>query len=231
MTKEIACCAWLLVGGLLAAAGAGIAHATEPTWVDLRQFEPVDGNIAAGKQSSAVCAACHGAQGIAVVPTFPGLAGQPAGYLAVQLQGYADGWREDPVMQGQATALSANDIANLAAYFAAQPAPPAGTANQNSTGADLFRQGDPERGIPACQGCHGVSGRGPEPDLADTAPESPWHTWPSLAGLPADYVAKRLQWYQSDAGLATSNAQIMHGVTSNLNEADIKELAAYVSSL
>lgn len=220
-----------LLTGLLAVFGTGICKAAEPTYVDLRRSEPVSGDVAAGKQASTVCAACHGANGIAIVPAFPSLAGQPAAYLAAQLRGYAAGWREDPVMQGQAAALSNEGIANLAAYYAAQPPAPTGEPEPTSTGATLFHHGDPARGIPACQGCHGVAGRGPQPDLADTAPESPWATWPALAGLPADYVVKRLTELQGESGLATSNTRIMHGVTSNLTADDVQALGHYISSL
>lgn len=78
------------------------------------------GDAAAGKAKSAACAACHAADGNSVVPTFPKLAGQHAAYLEAQLKAFKSGTRANPIMAGQAAALSDADMANLAAYFSSQ---------------------------------------------------------------------------------------------------------------
>jgi len=79
-------------------------------------------DIEAGKAKAAtVCAACHGANGISTSESIPHLAAQRAGYLAAQLRALKDGTRKNPMMNAIASQLSADDIANLAAYFAAQP--------------------------------------------------------------------------------------------------------------
>jgi cytochrome c553 len=79
-------------------------------------------DIEAGKAKVAtVCAACHGPNGVSVSDTIPNLAAQRAGYLETQLKSLKDGSRKNPVMNAIATQLSADDIANVAAYFAAQP--------------------------------------------------------------------------------------------------------------
>jgi cytochrome c553 len=75
------------------------------------------GDAVAGKAKFAVCAACHGAQGISNNPMWPNLAGQKDGYLVKQLTAFRDGTRKDPIMSPQASALSDADIANLAAYI------------------------------------------------------------------------------------------------------------------
>ncbi|WP_427901655.1 c-type cytochrome [Marinobacter caseinilyticus] len=80
---------------------------------------------AAGKAKAAVCAACHGANGIAQIPTYPSLAGQNEAYLVSALTAYKNKQRnggQAVIMQGQAAALSDADIANLAAYYASLPA-------------------------------------------------------------------------------------------------------------
>ncbi len=79
------------------------------------------GDVAAGKAKSAVCATCHGADGIAIMPVYPNLAGQNAEYLESALKAYRDKQRQGgmaAIMQMQATNLSDEDIANLAAYYA-----------------------------------------------------------------------------------------------------------------
>ncbi len=78
----------------------------------------VAGDPAAGKAKSAVCAGCHGANGISAVPLYPNLAGQKEQYLIKQLKAFRDGERTEPTMAAMAKPLSDADIENLAAYYA-----------------------------------------------------------------------------------------------------------------
>lgn len=79
-------------------------------------------DMAAGKAKvEAVCAACHGATGVSVSDAIPNLAGQKMAYIENQLKALKDGARKNPVMNAIASQLSSDDIANVAAYFAAQP--------------------------------------------------------------------------------------------------------------
>ncbi|MGO1460928.1 MAG: c-type cytochrome [Marinobacter sp.] len=83
------------------------------------------GDVEAGKAKAAVCAACHGQNGVAQIPMYPNLAGQHEQYLVSALKAYKNKQRsggQAAVMQGQAAALSDDDIANLAAYYASLPA-------------------------------------------------------------------------------------------------------------
>ena len=83
------------------------------------------GDAAAGKAKSAVCAACHGQNGVALIPMYPSLAGQHEQYLVSSLKAYKNKQRNGGmalIMQGQAVGLSDTDIENLAAYFASLPA-------------------------------------------------------------------------------------------------------------
>lgn len=74
-------------------------------------------DIDAGKAKSAVCAACHGGNGISMIPMYPNLAGQKEQYLVLQLKAFRDGDRKNMVMAPMAAGLSDTDIANLSAYF------------------------------------------------------------------------------------------------------------------
>ena len=78
------------------------------------------GDAAAGKSKSAICASCHGPSGVSSNPLWPNLAGQKEQYLAKQIKAFRDGERKDPMMAPMVAALSDDDIANLAAYYAAQ---------------------------------------------------------------------------------------------------------------
>jgi len=83
--------------------------------------EAADINAGAAKAKE-VCAACHGMEGNSPQPDYPKLAGQYPDFLAKALRDYKSGARKNPVMQGFAAALSRQDIDNLAAYYASQPA-------------------------------------------------------------------------------------------------------------
>ena len=87
---------------------------------------PVYGaDIAAGKTKALfVCSDCHGMTGISVVENFPNLAGQKEMYLTVQLKAFKAGKRKNPEMNLIAKQLSEADIANVAAYYAAQRCSP-----------------------------------------------------------------------------------------------------------
>lgn len=78
------------------------------------------GDAAAGKSKSAVCAACHGADGNSANAMWPKLAGQHATYLVKQLKDFKSGARKDPMMAPMAKPLSDQDMENLAAYYASQ---------------------------------------------------------------------------------------------------------------
>lgn len=78
------------------------------------------GDVAKGKELSATCAACHGADGNSTIPANPKLAGQYESYLIRALSDYRSGARNNAIMAGFATALSDQDIRDLAAYFASQ---------------------------------------------------------------------------------------------------------------
>lgn len=79
------------------------------------------GNAANGKAKSAACAACHGPDGNSPLPLYPKLAGQHADYLQQALKGYKSGARKNEIMKGMAAPLSAQDIEDLAAFYASQP--------------------------------------------------------------------------------------------------------------
>jgi cytochrome c553 len=82
--------------------------------------QPAD--IEAGKAKAAtVCAACHGATGVSVSDAIPNLAAQRAGYIQAQLKALKDGTRKNATMSAIATQLSAEDIDNVAAWFASLP--------------------------------------------------------------------------------------------------------------
>ncbi len=78
----------------------------------------IAGDAEAGKEKSAQCETCHGADGNGINPTFPRLAGQYADYLVKALEDYKSGARQNAIMAGFAASLSDEDRADIAAYYA-----------------------------------------------------------------------------------------------------------------
>ncbi len=76
------------------------------------------GDAAAGKGKAVMCAGCHGADGMSMIPMYPNLKGQKEAYLAKQLKDFKSGKRNDATMKGMVMALSDADMENLAAYYA-----------------------------------------------------------------------------------------------------------------
>lgn len=104
--------------------GAGIMN-SKMIWiagcVALLATAPVQAaNIAAGKEKSKTCAACHGPDGNSASADFPRLAGQHYDYLLRSLKDYKSGERKNAIMNGLAGSLSERDMQDLAAYYASQ---------------------------------------------------------------------------------------------------------------
>ncbi len=178
------------------------------------------GSVEAGQNKSATCVACHGPDGNSVNPEWPSIAGQHASYLATQLTMFRDGARENALMSPQAMNLSDEDIADLAAYYAAQPVK-GGTANPDlaAKGERLYRGGDRNSEVAACIACHGPDGRG-----------NPTANYPSIQGQHATYVAAQLRAYAAGERKSDAN-QMMRNVAAAMTEEQIVAVAAYVQGL
>ncbi|MGB0496530.1 MAG: c-type cytochrome, partial [Kangiellaceae bacterium] len=109
------------------------------------------GDIAKGKAKSAVCAACHAADGNSQIAINPKLAGQSAKYIAKQLHDFKSGKRTDPTMAPMAALLNDEDIENVSAYYASQKVQHMAVEDKYIAPAQkLYRGGDSDRDIPAC---------------------------------------------------------------------------------
>lgn len=99
---------------ITAAVAFGAANAASPA---------AEGDPAAGKSKSSMCAGCHGIPGYKTafpeVYSVPKLGGQHAAYIMKALQAYKSGERTHPTMRAIAATLSEKDMADLAAYYAA----------------------------------------------------------------------------------------------------------------
>jgi cytochrome c553 len=188
-------------------------------------------DASAGKEKTMVCSACHGADGNSLVPTFPKLAGQNQRYLIKQMNDIKSGARPVPTMAGQLDAMSDEDIANIAAYYAGQSgsggqADPAKVA----LGAKVYRGGVSETGVAACSACHGASGAG-------NAPAG----FPALAGQHADYIAAQLRSFRTggentleqnpSARTNDGDARMMRDTALRMTDNEIDAVASFIAGL
>jgi cytochrome c553 len=170
------------------------------------------------------CEACHGAHGEGMAAAHvPRLAGQSADYLQKQLDDYASGTRDNPIMANFAKALSeqqrvdfAARYASMSAHYIAQTSSP-GDVNL-ARGHQLAYQGDETKRVQACNGCHGPDGVGVA------------HTAPYLAGQSAEYLESALKAFR-DGTRKNDAGQLMRSVAQRLDDADIAAVAGYFGSL
>jgi len=167
-----------------------------------------------------ICAACHGADGNSPLPMNPSLAGQLPEYLFKQLIEFKSGNRNNAVMTGMVAALSADDMRNLAAYYAAQkPGEPAAKDKDLAAhGRKLFRGGNVVAGVAACAGCHSPNGAG--------IPSQ----YPRLAGQHPEYVAAQLKAFRAGERANDAN-NMMRAVAARLTDTEIAAVAEYLSGL
>jgi cytochrome c553 len=177
-------------------------------------------SVEAGATKAATCQACHGATGNSTNPEWPSLAGIGADYIAEQLNNFKTGKRASPVMMPMSSNLTADDMADLGAYF--DSLTNTGLEADPSfwqAGERLYRGGDQPRGIPACMACHGPTGRGNTPAK-----------FPALRGQQSGYVVKQLNDYASGTR-ATGPNGIMQTIAKRLSPEDIRNLASYLQGI
>lgn len=174
----------------------------------------------AEKIAGQVCAACHGVDGNSPLPMNPSLAGQHPEYLYKQLTEFKSGARNNPVMAGMVANLSAEDMRNLAAYYAGITAAHLGADDKNliDRGRILYRAGNPSNSVAACAGCHSPNGAGMPAQ------------YPRLAGQHPDYIAAQLKAFRA-GDRANDPNEMMRATAVKLTDPEIAALAEYISGL
>ncbi|MEO7242457.1 MAG: c-type cytochrome [Variovorax sp.] len=184
------------------------------------KVDPAKGDtlFAATPPNSQSCASCHNADGNSAIAANPKLAQQHPVYVAKQLREFKSGARKSSIMKPYASALSEEDMGNVAAYVASKEIKP-GFAKDKDTvalGERIWRGGIMERGVPACAGCHSPNGAG--------IPVQ----YPRLGGQHSEYTSAQLTAFRD--GVRTNSVQ-MNGVAARLNDREIKALADYIAGL
>lgn len=163
-----------------------------------------------GKQKFYTCYGCHGIESYKnAYPDYnvPKLRHQTAEYITAALQEYKVGERPHATMHAQAASMSAEDMADIAAYLQG-PAPAKPVANPSAAPAAAA----------ACVACHGDTGLGVDAPLAPKPP--------ILAGQHEDYLEQALRAYRN----GRRKNIIMSGMAQSLKEEDINVVAAYFAA-
>lgn len=172
----------------------------------------VDAKVAAS------CQKCHGETGDSPSPVYPRLNGQHAEYIEAQLKAFRGHRRDDTRARGYmwvvAHDLDDKTVANLARFYASQkPTAPQSGGVLASEGEKLYMNGDPGKGITACQQCHGKAGEGSG-------------AVPRIAGQHAYYFRMVMGGFQS--GLRQN--QKMTAITKHMTDRQIFALSSYLAN-
>jgi cytochrome c553 len=177
------------------------------------------------KAKTDYCKTCHGVSGQGFRGSFPmpRLAGQQPEYLKNQLQAFIDRRRTNPVMFNVAHVLSPVMLEGLSTYFRNLDPKPLGGAPKElmAEGRKIYEGGIPSAEVPPCASCHGPDAKGAD-------------AFPRLAGQLNDYIYRKLTNWDKERGqdkAKPDNSAIMQPIAHNLNEAQIKAVAAYLSYL
>ncbi len=195
--------------GMVSIFAAGVALAGTAAFAQSSADAPVKGNAVRGKAISYTCLGCHGVDGYRnAYPNYsvPKLTGQHPEYIIAALQEYRGDQRSHVTMHSQASTLSDQDMADIAAYFSGTPLTP-GPAPANAPPAPAAAA--------VCAACHGATGISVVPN------------YPNLAGQHADYLRRGIAAYK-DGG--RKNA-IMSGMAATIKDADVEALAEYFSKM
>jgi cytochrome c553 len=183
------------------------------------------GDPEAGKAQTAACAACHGQDGASPIdPSYPVLAGQNEKYLLRQLEMIQSNERMIPLMAGQLNGKSAQDLADMAAYYASLPDKVREAQGSDETLAmaeRIYRGGILDKGVAACIACHAPSGDG-------NAPAG----FPAVGGQPPAYTIAQLTAYrEGERATDESYGRMMRSIAGRLTDTEIAALADYIQGL
>ncbi|OHC62972.1 MAG: hypothetical protein A2045_15775 [Rhodocyclales bacterium GWA2_65_20] len=169
--------------------------------------------------AATVCVKCHGADGNSTDPAYPKLAGHHPNYIVGQLNEFIAGRRKSDIMVPIVTALDPGDFKALGAYFGAQK-PTSGTVLDKKAaeeGKRLYLDGNEEKGIPACAGCH-------QEDAGGTK------RFPRLAGQHREYLIREMGNFKNEIRM-TKTGRFMREVAKRMTDQEIKAVAEFLAGL
>lgn len=179
----------------------------------------------AQQTATKICAGCHGENGNSTIAINPVLAGQHPEYLLKQMMDFKPqsgkpAERANPVMSGMVAPLSAEEMANLAAFYSGQKPKPRAARDPELArlGQSIYRGGVLAKSVAACASCHSPNGAGMPAQ------------YPRLAGQHADYTASQLKAFRSGERANDAN-NMMRMVAARLSDKEIAAVAEYIAGL
>lgn len=201
-----------------------VASVTNLAHAQAAPAAPAPASPASLQAKIAVCLGCHNIIGYQAsfpeVHKVPMIAGQSAGYIEAALTAYKGGERKHPTMRGIATALSEQDIKDIAGYYSKL-----GQEGGSKLADKPSREPSPQVAAllqkAACVSCHGANFARP------IAPN-----YPKIAGQHGDYLFVALKAYKADSNAPTGrNNAIMGGIAKQFSNPELKAIANYLASL
>lgn len=178
----------MILGGLMLAGGTPLSA----------------GDPAAGRKVANMCRTCHGIDGMAQIPIAPNIGGEPETYLESQLMAFKSGAREQEMMSVVAAGLTAQQIADVAAWY-----------GSHSASASL-PEGVSEADAPeACVSCHGADGIALLPEA------------PNLAGEVNIYIDTQLKAFRT----GKRKHDIMSSIAAEMTDEDIRAVADWYAAV
>lgn len=158
------------------------------------------------------CVNCHGENGRSAQADIPSLAGQPPGFITLQMILFREGIRQVPAMLAFAEGMPDKDIEDIAAFFASLP--PGPPEDRRPRDAALFAAGQALTGPRHCGVCHlpGYAGR---------------EQVPRLAGQREEYLARAMTEYRDGTRIGVDTQ--MNGAVVGLSDGEIAALAHYLA--
>lgn len=219
-----------VLGMNTAYASPNMPHAepwTMSEWLEVKSNMPKGDAIRGEKiANEGYCYSCHGVGGNNPTQATPSLAGQNATYTYKMLKDYQTGRyhvdHKSDVMINLVRIYNDQDLADMAAYFEAQPLPYAQYITQdvdvNPSIVRLVAKGDASRMIVPCASCHGAHGEG---GMNET---------PALTGMSPRMFVRHMEAYRD----GTRNNDVQSGMAQfakDLTDAEIQSLADYYAQL
>ncbi len=162
----------------------------------------VTGDREIGRKLAGQCGTCHGLDGYARQPNAPHIGGESESYIRAQLTAFRDGSRQHEIMSIVASALSDEQIADLAAWYAG-----------HDVTVDL--EADPATAPADCVACHGADGLHRFDDV------------PNIAGEPKGYIDAQLEAFRSGRRVH----EFMTPIASELTEEELKAAADWYAAV
>jgi len=199
---------------------------TRIAWTSATLARIASGSSQNGANVALNCSACHGDQGVSPASLVPTLAGMDAAAIYKQLDDFRSSKRLWNVMNGIATALTVQDLVDVATYFAGRTVglPPVGgegvpeagrSLRQSDPALRLVFAGDPQRGVPPCAACHGPGGH----KLGA----------PALQGQHTAYIERQLAAFAQGMRQNDINQQ-MRTIAKQLTPDEMHAIAAFYSA-